>query len=367
MGGEESKPSQGSSRSENKPRPPARTKKHPKDHGEVQLTPTSNNKLKITHAPQFLETIRTQYKPEKWPELGIKDLPQSIQPQPSSTTRVDHSYPGVNLFELTNAISGEFCQQLISTTESNSDGLGYKDIKQEYDETYRHCDRVVCMSEYVAKKLWNIIRPQLQKKDVFEVKPYGFGAAGVWKPIGINPCFRFTRYSEGHHFKPHKDGLFVLHDNYRSIYTVMLYLNDSFEGGTTKFYETDPLQKVSGDTEALLQVAPKVNLIPKTGTLVIFNHDALHEGLPITKGKKYVLRTDIIFQRISFALNDTLYFLNDPAFHKAEKHYQKSIVLKAEGKPEQSTKEYLKGLELQAKLCSIPRKELKGEDRKSVV
>jgi hypothetical protein len=189
--------------------------------------------LKITHAPQFLETIRTQYKPEKWPELGIKDLPQSIQPQPSSTTRVDHSYPGVNLFELTNAISGEFCQQLISTTESDSGGLGYKDIKQEYHETYRHCDRVVCMSESVAEKLWDIIRPQLQKKDVFEVKPYGFGAAGVWKPIGINPCFRFTRYSEGHHFKPHKDGLFVLHDNYRSIYTVMLYLNDSFEGTPT--------------------------------------------------------------------------------------------------------------------------------------
>ncbi len=92
-----------------------------------------------------------------------------------------------------------------------------------------------------------------------------------------------------------------------------------------------------------------------------FSHFCFCSGLPITKGKKYVLRTDIIFQRISFALNDTLYFLNDPAFHKAEKHYQKSIVLKAEGKPEQSTKEYLKGLELQAKLCSIPRKELKGK------
>lgn len=95
--------------------------------------------------------------------------------------------------------------------------------------------------------------------------------------------------------------------------------------------------------------------------VIFFFSFSFCSGLPITKGKKYVLRTDIIFQRISFALNDTLYFLNDPAFHKAEKHYQKSIVLKAKGKPEQSTKEYLKGLELQAKLCSIPRKELKGE------
>jgi hypothetical protein len=61
---------------------------------------------------------------------------------------------------------------------------------------------------------------------------------------------------------------------------VVIFLIFTSVGGTTKFYETDPLQKVSGDTEALLQVAPKVNLIPKTGTLVIFNHDALHEGTP---------------------------------------------------------------------------------------
>ncbi len=63
-------------------------------------------------------------------------------------------------------------------------------------------------------------------------------------------------------------------------FVAVIFLTFTSIGGTTKFYETDPLQTVSGDTEALLQVAPKVNLIPKTGTLVIFNHDALHEGTP---------------------------------------------------------------------------------------
>lgn len=34
----------------------------------------------------------------------------------------------------------------------------------------------------------------------------------------------------GHHFKPHKDGMFVMTSDYRTIYTVVIYLNDGFEG-----------------------------------------------------------------------------------------------------------------------------------------
>ncbi len=51
-------------------------------------------------------------------------------------------------------------------------------------------------------------------------RPFGFGNEGVWKPVGINECIRFTRYSIDGHFKPHRDGSFVWNDEERSIFTV---------------------------------------------------------------------------------------------------------------------------------------------------
>lgn len=38
-----------------------------------------------------------------------------------------------------------------------------------------------------------------------DVRPYGFGNEGVWKPIGVNECVRFSKYVPGKiGFKPHK-------------------------------------------------------------------------------------------------------------------------------------------------------------------
>eukprot|EP01126_Amoeba_proteus_P004905 TRINITY_DN11622_c0_g1_i14.p1 TRINITY_DN11622_c0_g1~~TRINITY_DN11622_c0_g1_i14.p1 ORF type:complete len:297 (-),score=61.25 TRINITY_DN11622_c0_g1_i14:436-1326(-) len=115
----------------------------------------------------------------------------------------------------------------------------------------------------------------------------------------------------------------------------MAYLNDDFEGGETKFYETDASQNISPTTKRTHKEPPsyilKLAMKAKTGNVIVFNHDALHEGTPLVSGIKYIFRTDMIFQRISFSLTDTLHFLKDPEYHEAEKHYQNSIRLKCEG------------------------------------
>ncbi len=38
-------------------------------------------------------------------------------------------------------------------------------------------------------------------------------------------------------------------------------------------------------------------LRPKPGLCVIFEHTILHEGAPVPQGHKYLLRTDVVFQR----------------------------------------------------------------------
>jgi prolyl 4-hydroxylase len=57
----------------------------------------------------------------------------------------------------------------------------------------------------------------------------------------------------------------------------MIYLNDAFEGGETKFN--------------------KCSIEPATGKALIFRHELLHEGCPVITGIKYVLRTDIMYRR----------------------------------------------------------------------
>ena len=63
----------------------------------------------------------------------------------------------------------------------------------------------------------------------------------------------------------------------RSLYTALVYLNDDFEGGQTRFYEHDTLVR------------------PTQGMALFFVHNQLHEGCEVVSGRKYVLRTDVMF------------------------------------------------------------------------
>lgn len=62
----------------------------------------------------------------------------------------------------------------------------------------------------------------------------------------------------------------------------MVYLNDDFAGGTTDFYGDDEL--------------PRASIRPKRGMALVFVHAQLHEGAPVISGRKYVLRTDVMYR-----------------------------------------------------------------------
>ena len=63
-----------------------------------------------------------------------------------------------------------------------------------------------------------------------------------------------------------------------SFFTFLVYLNDDFEGGETEFEDIATVQ-------------------PKTGDALVFYHPYRHEGKTLLSGKKYVLRTDIMFEK----------------------------------------------------------------------
>lgn len=103
--------------------------------------------------------------------------------------------------------------------------------------------------------------------------------------VGLNERMRFVKYEPGHFFAPHQDLRFVRgpdagpNAGETSHITVQLYLNDKFKGGTTRFLCGKRYYDVK----------------PRTGSVLLFDHDLLHEGSKVTGGIKYSVRTDIMF------------------------------------------------------------------------
>jgi predicted 2-oxoglutarate/Fe(II)-dependent dioxygenase YbiX len=112
------------------------------------------------------------------------------------------------------------------------------------------------------------------------VAPFAPARRGGLQPIGLNERFRFYRYEAGQYFRWHHDGAFRRSPSERSLTTAMLYLNEGFEGGETEF-------RLSA---GLLSIAPK------RGLLLLFDHGLRHQGAPVRRGRKYVLRSDVMYR-----------------------------------------------------------------------
>jgi prolyl 4-hydroxylase len=95
--------------------------------------------------------------------------------------------------------------------------------------------------------------------------------------IGANERFRCYRYEAGQRFAPHCDGAFIRDNDEESLLTLMVYLNDGFTGGETRFLEWDRI------------------VVPRAGMALLFQHRLLHEGAPVLAGVKYVLRSDVMY------------------------------------------------------------------------
>ena len=104
----------------------------------------------------------------------------------------------------------------------------------------------------------------------------------------MNPLFRVCKYSPGQFFKAHYDVVCNIEFNIASRLSVLIYLNQDFEGGRTNFLDGN---NKHGPTKISYSVQPKI------GTGVFFEHDTLHEGEILSKGQKYILRTDIMYYR----------------------------------------------------------------------
>ncbi len=173
---------------------------------------------------------------------------------------------GDKAFTLEHALDDLECQHWIDWSEAK----GYQSAPVTtrngpvHLPEVRNNDRVMVDAPEIARGLWERIRHTM---------PHRPG----WAPVGLNERLRFYRYDPGQRFAMHRDGSFVRSESERSFLTLLFYLNDNYHGGQTRLLTYD--------------------VAPKRGMALIFDHRLLHEGVELTQGRKYVLRSDVMYRR----------------------------------------------------------------------
>lgn len=177
--------------------------------------------------------------------------------------------------------SGAECAGLLTDSVKRS----FQKAIASYPTYYRNNDRLVIDSEPLAQQLFEKVRPFLP--DSLPSDAGHSESQEIWHLKGLNSRFRYCRYRQGQYFNRHLDGVYYQSERVQSMLTFMLYLNgaNEFEGGRTLFYPS----KDSPEIWAAY--------LPQAGDLIIFDHNLWHEGEVLTAGEKYVLRSDVLYER----------------------------------------------------------------------
>ncbi|XP_042504903.1 uncharacterized protein LOC122081738 [Macadamia integrifolia] len=159
-------------------------------------------------------------------------------------------------------------------------------------EAYRDNDRISVNDPVLAETIW-----ESGLRNIFsDIKIRGKSA------VGLNPNIRFYRYNVGQRFGRHIDESVDLPDKCRTYYTLLIYLSggvrhkgsshpgskqessESLVGGETVFYDSR--------RGIVAEVAPVEGM-----ALLHIHGDKcmLHEARNVTKGVKYVFRSDVAF------------------------------------------------------------------------
>ncbi|KAL7456657.1 hypothetical protein ACHAWC_009819 [Mediolabrus comicus] len=206
-------------------------------------------------------------------------------------------------FVLHNLFSPMECTQLIRLAEH--DGFDSATVEgpegnQIIRKDIRKCGRCIIddakLADSIFERILNAIRGTKFEEKVMhapwvvlsnneEGEPNNNEETYRITAVGLNERMRFLKYTKGHFFAPHQDIRFTRGSEFgerageTSQITVQIYLNDKFKGGSTRF--------ISGIRYYDVQ--------PRIGSALVFEHDLLHEGRMVTKGQKYSVRTDIMY------------------------------------------------------------------------
>ena len=183
-----------------------------------------------------------------------------------------------DIFTVSDVFTPDECRALIARGEA----LGFEAATvrtpggPQMMTNVRNNDRVVFDDPSFARMLWERVRGFVPQ----EIE--GCRATGLYEQ------FRFYRYDPGQRFKRHKDGSVETDTGERSRLSFLMYLNTDYVGGETIFSD---YTFAEGET-----TVHEIKVTPEVGMGLFFVHERRHEGAAVTCGRKYLLRTDVLYE-----------------------------------------------------------------------
>ncbi|MBA0684630.1 hypothetical protein Goari_026207, partial [Gossypium aridum] len=171
-------------------------------------------------------------------------------------------------------------------------------------EAYRDNDRIAVNDPALADMVWQSGLSKL----LSDIKIRGKAA------VGLNPNIRFYRYKVGQHFGQHIDESVDLGEGKHTVYTLLVYLSgaaktkDKSDSKNMKDCASEPI--VGGETvfygsrnrvvaeATFIDVIVTMQVAPAEGMALLHIHGdkcMLHEARNVSKGIKYVFRSDVVF------------------------------------------------------------------------
>lgn len=235
-------------------------------------------------------------------QLGTLNVAATIPERPTTVVEeIDVSAwegPGKFACVLHGLFTPQECEELVARSEAEGYGKASVNMgggREVMMEDYRKSARCIIDDPAFAEELWQRIKTVVEADGRYaEALLRRSTRASTRKgtqslAVGLNERLRFLRYDEGDYFAPHMDGAFVRQNEAgsarrgeHSLVTCQLYLNDGFEGGATRFLD-------------LGNESTGVDVVPRAGSVLLFQHRLGHEGSLLVHGRKYAIRTDVMY------------------------------------------------------------------------
>ena len=139
-----------------------------------------------------------------------------------------------------NLLSPKECARIIDACEDA--GFTFWDPAGANEESVRvrNAHTIEFSSSDLCDALWKRLQPFVPPNCRIEEGQERWQAdlaepgGSEWHACGLNTHLLVNRYEPGGHFSPHADGSTEISFDKRSLYTVLLYLNDVYDGGGTQ-------------------------------------------------------------------------------------------------------------------------------------
>ncbi len=231
------------------------------------------------------------------------------------------------IWKIDNFLLENECQLIIDSAEK----VGFEYLK------YRNSSRLIGFEN--SGNLTKLIEDRLKTECLLnkinnkklQSTPYGFGSNYIkWNKLEplINKCYRINKYTNNQEFKFHRDAQYTQSDNVKSSHTLLIYLNDDFDGGNTVFRISKKEYinigyTISEELDVIGNDYIDIVIKPEKGMALLFDQRLLHAGQILNNGTKYVLRTDLIREGLKDTyklteLENKIYNLSKSIFRQAQ-------------------------------------------------